>query len=1127
MFQLHIKIFLEFFVCVCNELLILAVLIILFITSLLLLMRQKIDCILLRVCVVLLFVFTSFGVFAQKTVTGKVTSTKDNLPLVSATVTVKGSTVATLTDANGNFKLTLPAGKTTLVVSSIGYANAEVDASSGTVNVSLTESTSSLDEIVVTGYTTQKKKDITGSVATVNVNDAKKIPATSSEQLLQGQASGVTVINSGAPGAASTVFVRGISNFGHTQPLYVIDGVQVSDMSTLNPNDIESISVLKDAGAAAIYGISGGNGVIVITTKKGRPGRATISYDAYFGTQRPLQGNVWNLMSPAQQSEVAFRANDVATEALYPGGPGKVPTYGYHGSSAVPTFSDAGVTNDNGVLQYYKFDFNHPENDFLIQKFATGSGTDWFHEVFKPAFEQQQTLTASGGGERSTYLFSVNYLNQQGTLLNNYEKRYQIRLNTNFNVKDHIRIGENMYATYRENNGGYNGTQQNEGGSIAYTFREMPIIPVFDIAGNFGGGYDGPKGEPLGNGSNPYAILSRQANDRARFVLVQGNVFAEADIAQHFTVHTGLGFNLYNQYYYNYGFNPYEDYESHNGPNSDLEDDQISWNYNFTNTIVYKQNFGKHNIQVLGGFEAKQTGGREVQASAQGFFSMNPNYVQLQFGTPVNAPASYIYQPTSTLSFFGRLDYTFNDKYILGATIRRDGYSIFYPGDTSIGNQQWGTFPSVSLGWRISQEGFLKNVSWLNNLMIRGSYGEAGNNGNISGPNAYTLFGSGTGRSYYGIGGGISSITQGFYQSQIGNPFVSWETDKITNIGLDANLFNHLDFTVEWYKKTISGLLFPLPLPSTVGGADVPVINVGDVQNTGIDASATYHGKIGKDFSFNITGNLTTYNSKITSIPSPGYFDFGYSRDLDIVRNEVGHPIGEFFGYQVVGLYQSDEEAAKGPTYKGAAAGSFKYANTNGDSVINADDRTWIGNPNPKFTYGLNISANYKAFDFSLVLYGSQGNEDYNYVKYWTDFYSTFQGGKSLDLYNRAAIVQNGKVTNPDAILPPASFAQAMGSSTTSSFYVEDGSFLKCRVVQLGYTFDPTLLKRVGIDKLHLYIQGTNLFTITKYSGLDPELVPSLSNNGGGNNQSAAFGIDYGAYPNNQKQYIVGVNLTF
>ena len=288
-----------------------------------------------------------------------------------------------------------------------------------------------------------------------------------------------------------------------------------------------------------------------------------------------------------------------------------------------------------------------------------------------------------------------------------------------------------------------------------------------------------------------------------------------------------------------------------------------------------------------------------------------------------------------------------------------------------------------------------------------------------------------------------------------------------------------------------------------------------------------YHGRVGKDFTFKVGANITTYQSLITAIPSPGYFNFGYNRDLPIVRNEVGHPIGEFFGFQTMGIYQSDADAAKGATYKGAAAGSFIYKDVNGDGVIDNNDRTWIGNPNPNFTYGINLNASYKGFDFTMILYGSAGNKDFNYVKYWTDFYSTFQGGKNLDLYNKAAVVQGGIVTNPGATLPAASYSQALGSSTTSDFYVEDGSFLKCRVLQIGYTLLPSTVNKVGIDRVRIYVQASNLFTITNYSGLDPELVPSLSNNGNGVNQSAAFGIDYGAYPNNQKQYIIGVNLTF
>jgi TonB-linked SusC/RagA family outer membrane protein len=1085
---------------------------------------------LLLSALILFFCFTqSFA--QQRTITGTVT-TKDGSPLVGASVVVVGRKTGETTGNNGTFSINVPAKAKALTISYVGFQSQDVSISGvNNINVSLSPSATNLNEVIVTGYTSQLKKDITGAVATVNVTDAKKIPATSSEQLLQGQAAGVTVINSGAPGAASTVFVRGISNFGHTQPLYVVDGVQVGDMSTVNPNDIASISVLKDAGSAAIYGISGGNGVVVVTTKKGQSGATKISYDGFYGTQRPLSGNVWHLMNPEQQSELAFRAGDKPTEALYPGGAGVIPTYGYHGNTPAGAFGNSGVTNDAGILQYYNFDKSNPGNDFLIQKFVTGAGTDWFHSVFKPAPTQQHTLTASGGSDRNNYLFSINYVDQEGTLMNNYEKRVSARLNTNFSIKKHIRFGENGFITARQNNGGYNGTQQQEGGGIAFTYRMMPIIPVFDVQGHYGGTYDGPTGEPLGNGQSPYAIQSYQATNKAHFVTIQGNVFAEADIAKYFTLRTSFGGLLYNQYYWNLTYNPYQDYESHANPNGASENEQMSAQYNWTNTLTFKNTFGKNNVSAFIGYEQKLYTGRQFSASAQSFFSLDPNFVQLQYGTPVNAPTSNIYQPNSTVSLFGRVDYIYNEKYILGVTLRRDGFSIFYPGDTTISNHQYGTFPSVSLGWRLSEEEFMKNISWINNLKLRGSYGVAGNNGNIGGNNAYTTFAQGTGISYYGIGGNPNAISQGFYQSQLGNPRVSWEKDKISNIGLDASLFNHFDFTVEWYKKAISGLLFTLPLPATVGGAATPVVNVGDVQNTGIDISANYHGNLSRNFTFNIGANITTYKSLITNIPSPGYFDAGGVRALNstsnVVRNQVGHPIGAFFGYQTLGIYQDTVSAKQGATYAGASAGSFIYKDVNGDGKIDASDRTWIGDPNPKFTYGLNLSANYKRFDFTMILYGSYGNKDFNYIKYWTDFYSTFQGGKNLDLYNKAAIVVNGKVTNPDATLPAASFSQDLGSSAYSSFYVENGSFLKCRVIQLGYTINPSLLSKVGIDKLHIYVQATNLFTITKYTGLDPELVPSLNVNGSGVNQSAAFGIDYGAYPNNQKQYIVGVNLTF
>ena len=1087
-------------------------------------------------CLLLCCMISSLVVTAQTKHTGKVISSDDKLPVVGASVRIKGTNTGAVTDVNGDFTLTLSPG-TVLDVSYIGYVTQEVTVRSGDfITISLQPANSTLNEVVVTGYTTQLKKDISGSVATVDVTDAKKIPVSSSEQLLQGQASGVTVINSGAPGAASTVFIRGIANFGVTTPLYVVDGVQVGDMSLVNPNDIESISVLKDAGAAAIYGISGGNGVIVVTTKKGKAGKSTLSYDGFYGVQEPLSGNVWDLMNPVQQSQLAFTAGDSPTEALYPGGPGVIPTYGYHGAAAPPGFGVAGVTSDPAILPFYTFNANNPGADFLIQKFASGPvagsklpggiGNDWFHDIFKAAPTMQHTLTASGGNGKSTYLMSLNYVNQTGTLLATYEKRYEMRVNTSTSaLDDHLRFGENGFVTYKENNGGYNGSQQNEGSIIAYTYREMPIIPVYDVSGKqFGGGYDGPNGEPLGNGSNPYAQAFRQTTaegTNAHFVYVQGNIFAEADFGKYVTARTSIGGRLYNQYYWNIGYNPYEDFESHGNGNSISENEQMSSQYNLTNTVTYKETFGKHKVQLLGGYEQKGTAGRQFGASNNNLFSLDPNYVQLGEGVVTSAPYSNIYQPTATESFFGRLDYSYNDRYIIGATIRRDGYSEFYPG------QQWGTFPAVSAAWRISQEDFLKGVSWINDLKIIGSYGQAGNNSNINANNAYSAFGSGFGTSYYGINGG-TPIQQGFYGSQLGNQKTTWETDKITNVGFTASLFNHLDLDVEWYKKAVSGLLFQASLPATVGGATAPYVNVGDVQNKGFDIAATWHGRVSQDLTYSIGANITTYQSLITKESnSSSFFDTGGNRDGNIVRDEVGHPIGEFYALQVTGIYQNAAQVSNLPGYSGAAPGSFIYKDVNGDGTISSADRTWVGNPNPNFTYGLNLNVNYQKFDFSMVLYGSQGNKDWNYVKYWTDFYGTFQGGKSLRLYNQAAVITDGVNTNPGAILPAASFTQDQGSSANSSYYVENGSFLKCRVLQIGYTFDPNMLKSIGFSKLHLYIQGTNLFTITKYDGLDPELVPSQANQGGGGTASAAFGIDYGAFPNNQRQFIVGANLTF
>jgi TonB-linked SusC/RagA family outer membrane protein len=1067
---------------------------------------------------------SSLVVTAQTKHTGKVIGADDKLPVVGASVRIKGTNTGAVTDVNGDFTLSLSPGNV-LVVSYIGYVTQEIAVKGNDfITISLNPLNSTLNEVVVTGYQTQVKKDITGAVALVDVQDAKKIEVSSTEQMLQGQVSGVTVVNDGAPGSPSYVNIRGIANFGATQPLYVIDGVQASSMSEVNPNDIESISVLKDAGAAAIYGVSGGNGVIVVTTKHGKAGKTQLSYDAFFADQTPLSGNVYHLMNPTQQSILTFEAGDTGSEVLYPGGPGVLPTYGYHGtnpySNGTTNFGSSGVTDNSAITAGYHFDASNPNNDFLVQQFDQ-AGTDWYHALFKAAPEQRQTLTASGGTDHSTFLYSVDYFNDEGTLLNTFEKRYSARVNNTYSLlNNHLRFGESGYVYYENNNGGYNGDQQQEGGSISYAYRAMPIIPVYDIAGNYGGTYDGPSGEPLGNGTNPVFIQAQQANQFSKNENIQGLLFAEADIAKYFTVRTAFGGN-YNSFAYNgIGEIPYSSYESHGNPNSYSEVDGFSSNFNFTNTLNYKETFGKSSVTAFAGYEIRESQGQELGVSATTFPTLDPTYLTVAtttLATSIGLGSTYLYQPTGVESIFGRADYAYDDKYLLSGTVRRDGTSVFYPG------HQWGTFPAATAGWRISKEDFLKSVSWIQDLKLRASYGELGNFENVPGTNPYNTYSSGFGSSYYGIGGGLSQITPGYQQQSIGNEHTSWETDKVLNIGFDASLFNKLDFSLEYYKKQSSGLLFPINLPSTVGGASAPDVNIGDVQNTGIDFSATYHDAIGKDFRFSITGNLTSYKNEITKLPG-GSFLFAGSRIGNLVKNAVGEPIGEFYGYKITGIYQNTAQLTNGsvPMESGAAVGDYIYQAQNGDKTITPADETYIGNPNPDFTYGVNLNASYKGFDFSMVLYGSQGNKDFNYVKWWTDTYNSFPGGKQTNLLTESAIVSNGQVTNPGATLQVVSAP----SNVSNSFYVENGSFLKCRVAQIGYNLNPGILKTIGISKLHLYVQATNLFTVTKYTGPDPELVPSVSNNGSGANASASTGIDWGSYPTNQKVYSLGINAT-
>ncbi|WP_018617240.1 SusC/RagA family TonB-linked outer membrane protein [Segetibacter koreensis] len=1059
----------------------------------------------IRVGFVFLCILISSHLFAQSIVTGKVFN-NDKQAVADATVQVKGTQIATKTANDGSFSVNVPHNNDILVISYVGFQTIEIPVSGRTSigSITFTGVSSSLNEVVVTGYSAQRKKDITGSVAVVNVSNLKSVPSGTTESLLQGQAAGVTVINTGAPGGNSNVRIRGITGVGSSDPLVIIDGTPGS-LHDLNVNDIQSMQVLKDAGAAAIYGVRGSNGVIIITTKRGRPGKPVVTYDAYYGTQQPLSGNVWHIANPQETADAIWKTYTNI---------GLTPSHKQYGSGPTPVLPDyitptGAKEGDPGTdPSTYALYTNQ------ITK-ANKTGTDWFHEIFKPAHIQSHNLSVSGGGEKATYLFSFNYFDQPGTLINTYLKRYSTRINTTFTIKDHIRIGENAYVLYKQNPS-YTGLPGvNSTNSINAAFRMPSIIPVHDIKGNYAGGAS----QSLGNAPNPVAIMDRTKNYQGNEWQIQGNLFAEVDFLKHFTVRSSFGGTVDNFYRNFFVFTAYENAENSTNPNSYIENYGYSSSWTWTNTLRYSNIIGKHNITVLAGQEAIENGGKAAGASRGSYFITNlsnltvdPNLWTLNFGSPGSQTNSNIvglngiqtpYQ-SSIYSLFGRVDYNYNDKYLLSGTIRRDGASVFDP------THRFGIFPSVTAGWRISREDFFKDVSWINDLKIRGGWGKLGSISNINPTNAYTLYSQSAVQSYYDVGGTSNAPAQGIYNSQYGNPNTTWEEDVITNIGLDLTILkNKIDISAEWYEKAISGLLFPQSLPAIGGPATAPFVNSGNIQNKGVDIAVTYHGAIKRDLRFDITGTFTTYNNKVVGLP-PGvqYIDYGRS------RMQPGYALGAFYGYKVLGLFKSAEDVAKSPKQDAAAPGRFKYADINGDGEITDADRTHFGNPNPKFTSGLNISASYKNFDLFMFLYASVGNDVLNTVRLSTDFPQSFDVAISKDAVYNSWTPQNLNAKVP-ILERTGNFSN--GTGAFNSYAMENGSFLRCKTLSLGYTIPVVHLKSLGIDRFRLYGQVANLFTITKYTGADPELPGSNVN----------FGIDGGSYPNNQKIYTFGVSLSF
>lgn len=1060
----------------------------------------------MRLWLAVFALFLSSIAFAQlKRISGRITA-DEGRPVAGATVTAKGTNMSTQTSPDGTYVLEVPLAVNTIVVTSVGYDPSEAPVGpSGNVNVILRQNAAALNEVVVTtGYVAQRKKEITGSVAVVPVGQLRQQPTGTFQEALQGKASGVTIITSGQPGAGTDIRIRGITGFGNNQPLVIIDGVR-GNLQDVNPNDVESVQVLKDA-AAAIYGVAGSNGVIIVTTRKGRSGKARVSYDAYYGVT--TQGPGYDMASPQEHANAIWQ--QMRNSGLNPGDP----NWGNRqfGTGATPVIPDyitpAGYVLCNCPADAAVDPARYNINSYQITR-ANKQGTNWYNEITRNAPMQSHNLAVSSGSEKSSYFFSMNYLDQQGIAKFQYLKRYAVRANTQFNIGDNIRIGENAYIFYRQNPRFGN---QGEGSPFSMAFRQDPLIPVYDIIGNFAG----TKSQGLGNARNPFADIFRTKDNRGHQWDINGNVFAEVDFLRHFSARTQFGGVLNNGYFFNFNYVGYENAEGNTGTNSFNEGASYNTQWTWNNTLTYSNTFANdHTVRALLGTEAVSFKGRGLSGSRANYFSENPNYWTLNTGASNPNNTGYAYH-SSLWSQFGRLDYSYKGKYLLNGTIRRDGFSSF------IGEQRFNWFPSVSAAWRISQEDFLRDVTFVNELKLRYSWGKMGNTGNTPGTNAFNLYNQRFGFSYYDIGGSSTSPMMGFYQSNIGNPATSFEGNIIQNVGFDATLFrNKLDLTIDWYKKAVSGLLFPASGPQYsvvfTSGAGLPQVNIGDMQNTGIDANITYHGTVARDFKFDITGTFTSYNNKVVDIPGAPFFDAGSIRNVRTTRNQEGRAVGEFFGYKVIGIFQDADEVSKAPTQNDARPGVFRYADINGDGKIDADDRTFIGNPNPEFTYGLNIAASYKAFDFSAFFFGSYGNDIFNYTKYYTDFPDFFKGALRREVALNAWTPQN-KGSNIPLLRNVGGFST---DQVANSYFIEDGSFFRNKQMQLGYTLPNNLLSRVGIERFRIYVQAANMFTITKYQGLDPELSSPDPNA-----RTPLFGIDQGNYPHTPS-YLFGVNVNF
>ena len=1058
-------------------------------------------------------------IFAQtRQLTGVVKDSK-GLGLQGVSISVVGTSTATTTDADGKFSISSKKAGEQLLIAYVGFVTQKLTpGTSNSLMISLANDETQSTEVVVTGYSAQRKKDITGAVTIVNAKTLTSLPAASVTQMLQGRAAGVVVGNDNSPGGGTMVRIRGFGTINNNSPLFIIDGVPTQGtLNQINPNDIESMQILKDASAASIYGSRASNGVVIVTTKKGKTGESNITFDFYTGTQRV--GKLLNLLNTQQLGDYLYQATIGAGGNPSLASPSAQYKFDATGGQTIADYIypnifgslPTGITYTNDIA-----DPNLGKTAFNTTP-SNKAGTDWQNVIFGPANISNYQLGASGGSKSGKYAISGNYFSQDGILKYTKYKRYSVRANTEF-TRGKFTFGENITFAYDERQGITNNDESNP---IMFAVRVHPIIPVFDITGGppeLGGtntspynGFAGSRGVNLGNAPNPLARLYREKDNITKGLHLFGNVFAELQINKDLKLRTSLGAEI-NQFNRSEYF--HRDIEAAEPRNSNSlnvinnYDQSLTW----FNTLNYSKTFGEHTLNVLVGTEAVKTTASSTVGSRSNFAFDDLAYRYLDAGSAAGlnnsgGGASI----TALFSQFGKVNYGYKGTYLADFTLRRDGSSLFSEAN------RWAIFPAFSVGVRVTEYAFMQKQTLFNDLKIRGGWGKTGNQLIPNVYNAYTLYGSDPSNNAYDINGTGSSIVGGFDNVQFGNPNGKWETTTSTNIGFDAVLLhNSLEVVFDWYKRVTSDMLTQVAIPRTMGTATIPYTNIGEMQNTGFDLGINYRGKTG-NFRYQVGANIGVYKNNVNKLnDDPNATIFGFSTRLPAISaTKAGLPIASYYGYIVDGVIKDAAEAGKAAkfgTY--TREGVFNFRDINGDGVITAADRTIIGDPHPDFTYGLNLNVGYKNFDLTVFAQGSQGNEIFNYVRYWTDF-NTFQGNRSLDLLNNS-----WKKSGDVASLPRLNSGDAT-SQQISTYFIEDGSYMRIKNIQLTYTIPASALKKVGIGSAQIYIQGQNLFTITKYTGLDPDINLRRS---GLNNQDIHMGIDEGSYPVS-KSFLLGVRI--